>query len=225
MGAPWKERLLGIPHEPFPEPKKILVAVISHRGGFEKRRIVRETWMTIVDPSITVKFFVGDYEGDEPDVVSLDCDDSYVGFLDKVREIVRWAIANGYDFMWKIDDDVQLHPASFLSTQIGHVRPTVYKGWFYGLNVHAMAAVAAAAVPPVMFEEKWIGDISMDNRVPVVVFFEEGGQFFKEIKTDERAPYVGQGRPPSTFQAYNMPWQEYEPLAKARFEHIKTLGG
>jgi hypothetical protein len=213
QGKGWKERLPDIEPEPFDPPKRILVAVLSHRGGYEKRRIIRETWMSFVASPITARFFVGDYEGDEQDVVNLKaCADAHRDIPEKIQTIVRWAIANGYDFMWKVDDDVQLLPASFMETQVGHVRPYLYKGFFYGLNVHAMEAVAQAALPVGNWDEKWIGDISMAHAVPVVIF-KDSGRFFNELRCDIVLNS-------ETGQSGGLSVQDYEPVAKSRWKQI-----
>lgn len=50
------------------------------------------------------------------DTIELDCDDSYQGLPDKIRAIIRWAYAHGYDFMLKCDDDVILNPELLLNS-------------------------------------------------------------------------------------------------------------
>jgi hypothetical protein len=96
---------------------KTLMAIISHAGS-GMRPTIRETWVPQVPKDkADVMFFVGrDYIGNEADVVKLDCNDSYQGLIEKVREVSRWAYSNGYDFFMKIDDDVVVLPEKLFNS-------------------------------------------------------------------------------------------------------------
>lgn len=97
---------------------KTLIAVVTarHRGLW--REAIRSTWLPFVPQGkADVRFFMG--RGDalplQPDEVTLECEDSYMGLPDKIREITRWSLAQDYDFMLKCDDDVVLVPDKLLA--------------------------------------------------------------------------------------------------------------
>ncbi len=47
--------------------------------------------------------------------VFLDCPDGYGERKEKMLAIFRWAFEHGYDYVWKIDDDVYLRPERLLT--------------------------------------------------------------------------------------------------------------
>lgn len=79
----------------------------------ERQKAVRETWAKHVTDPATFKFFVGrTHEGPVPeDTVKLDCGDGYLDLPEKIRLISRYALDNGYDVMFKCDDDTFIYPA------------------------------------------------------------------------------------------------------------------
>lgn len=92
---------------------KYLIAIVNARTRQNTwAKAVRETWLPLVPrDKADAFFFVGrGSEGETfpEDTVVLDCDDSYMGLPDKIREIVRWAYEHGYDYVLKCDDDVVL---------------------------------------------------------------------------------------------------------------------
>lgn len=74
----------------------------------------RETWVRDADALIDVRFFYGglpsnrpiDEHGDE--IFLTASDDSYLGRPSKIRGMCRWALAAGYDWTLKTDDDVYI---------------------------------------------------------------------------------------------------------------------
>lgn len=78
----------------------------------ERQTAVRETWAKHVAPA-TFKFFVGrTWEGPLPDdMIKLDCDDDYLeGLQRKIQLIGQYALDNGYDIVFKCDDDTFVYP-------------------------------------------------------------------------------------------------------------------
>jgi hypothetical protein len=75
------------------------------------------------DANITdLKFFLGRSENvDQPQrkpcffEVFLDCPDGYGERKEKMLAIFKWAFEHGYDYVWKIDDDVYLRPERLLT--------------------------------------------------------------------------------------------------------------
>ena len=138
----------------------ILCAIISHAKS-TRRNTLRKTWVSLVPPGVDVKFFVGHQEGElEDGVINLHCCDNHEGIPDKVREICRWALRHGYEFMWKVDDDVQLKPSKLLEITdpfyavILHtcIYPFI-SGFLYGFNRPCMEVLSASDIPH--YENGW----------------------------------------------------------------------
>jgi hypothetical protein len=104
-----------------------------------------------------------------PDVVALDCDDSYMGLPEKIRAMARWAVEHEYDFALKSDDDTVLRPAAILASGYekheysGKAnRPpqpyTVPFGFNYWLSKKCLKIISEAELP--VFgdndDEKWV---------------------------------------------------------------------
>lgn len=80
---------------------------------------MRTTWLPLFPKDrADVLFFVGRGETvvTSPDVIELDCDDSYMGLPDKIRSIMRWADKQNYAHTLKLDDDVVVDPHAMLSS-------------------------------------------------------------------------------------------------------------
>lgn len=141
---------------------KFLIAIVSAHTREEHAEAVRSTWVPKV-VGADVKFFRGRGALREPkdDEVFLDCDDSYQGLPNKVQEIIRWALARGYDFVLKIDDDVVVSPFKMLASgfwqhdfvgckDVMGVKPGEINtpwGFCYWLSRKAMELVAVAPIP------------------------------------------------------------------------------
>lgn len=158
--------------------KKTLIAVVSAKHRKPWRDAIRNTWLALVPKDkADVVFFVGRGEPISEAVVELDCDDSYRGLPEKIREITRWASSQGYDFMLKCDDDTVLHPEKILACGYEqHLfsgklnrHPTkedpfaITVGFNYWLARPCMDIVAKAELPPELEpgltdndDEKWI---------------------------------------------------------------------
>lgn len=152
---------------------KILIAVVNARSRKVWADAIRSTWFSLFPKDkADVLFFVGRGEGEvSADTVVLDCDDSYMGLPDKVREIIRWAYAHGYDFVMKCDDDVVLNPKMLLDSEfrrfdyIGRANrmPTkdnpfwVPMGFNYWLSRRSMQCIIDAPLPTEgNDDEKWV---------------------------------------------------------------------
>lgn len=144
--------------------KKILCAIISHAKS-TRRETIRNTWLPLVPPEVDVKFFVGAQEGElEDDVINLHCCDHHEGIPDKIREICRWAREREYEFMWKVDDDVQLVPnrlvrisSPFTAVILpGAIYPSI-SGFLYGFNREGIEVLSASDTPYYP-DEYWVAD-------------------------------------------------------------------
>jgi len=141
---------------------KALIAVVTCAPHVLHRNVIRETWMPLVKGA-DVKFFFG-HTATQGDEVQVDCDDSYEGLPSKVRSIVRWSLDNGYDYMFKCDDDVVLKPEKVLHSTsadfIGHKNDSrqypIPFGFLYGMSKRAMQLVAEEPLPSNNNDEAWV---------------------------------------------------------------------
>ena len=138
-----------------------------HISGDNPRiQAVRETWAQDIKafPNVTLKFFYGKGAERPPldDEVFLDCPDDYEHLPHKTIAIVRYAQQNGYDWLFKADDDsyiwvdrlVQELDGSF--DYAGYLNGHVCSGGTgYWLSKRAMAAVQDA--PSEWAEDVWVG--------------------------------------------------------------------
>ena len=149
---------------------KTLIAIVHCRTRQTYMDAIRSTWLPLVPSDrADTKFFVGRGEHrDYPeDVVELDCGDGYESLPEKVRAIARWSLANGYEYTFKLDDDVVLLPNKFLASGyeshdfVGHRNsskedPVPPYGFCYGLSKRSMQIVAEATLPRDNFDEGWV---------------------------------------------------------------------
>lgn len=154
---------------------KILIAVVTCRTRRDWADLARSTWAK-APQDVDVRFFVGRGEPIETlnDEIYLECDDSYQGLPDKVREIVRWAIAHDYDYVLKCDDDVVLNIPKLLRSSFtgfdftGHEcapkNQTPY-GFNYWLSNKAMNIVANDVLPSDNNDEAWVSRAMSRNGI------------------------------------------------------------
>ena len=94
----------------------------------------RATWIRDAKAAgIDVKFFYGRGATHEPlsDEVFLDADDSYDGLIEKVTAMFRWALAQDYDFIMKVDVDSYVNIKNLLDSDF---RDWDYTGRGWGLG-------------------------------------------------------------------------------------------
>lgn len=90
------------------EPKKkLLLAVICCHHRAHHTNAIREYWVPDIGNKFDYRFFYGrgSHEPIQADEVILDTDDAYKGLAEKVQAAIQWALANGYEAFFKIDDD------------------------------------------------------------------------------------------------------------------------
>lgn len=118
---------------------KILISICSCHAYSDRRGAVRDTWLKQLKGA-DYRFFVGRSEERNaalsPDVVELDCDDSYAGLSEKVRAIFRWSADRGYDFTHKCDDDTYERPDRLLSSGFERYQ---YSGFVEDRDIHLRA--------------------------------------------------------------------------------------
>lgn len=155
---------------------KVLVAIINCHPLRIRQEVIRETWLSsIVAAGFDYKFFLGRAPiGSQPgaDEVFLNVDDSYRGLPEKIKAVCAWALAHGYEFMFRCDDDVyvqgeRLRNSNFahLGDYIGRKRgpsgnwPAPYcSGFSYWLSAKAMHVLANAAITSDVAEDRHAGN-------------------------------------------------------------------
>ena len=131
---------------------KILVAVTGCEARKERMEAQRSTWAKDFGGLADVRFFLARQERAAlPDEVFIDAPDTYEGLPSKSREVSRWAIQEGYDYLLKTDDDSVIFAKRFSVPKPG----VDYSGWVhrpieenwcsglaYWLSARAMAVIA-----------------------------------------------------------------------------------
>jgi hypothetical protein len=150
---------------------------------------IRDSWLK--DVTGDYKFFYG--RGDEAlrksDTVFLNAPDDYLHSAEKLKALVQWALANGYDKLVKIDDDMYVYydrlmanvpTEDYVGSSTGPVRtPTgvnpgnaewwkktaIYcSGCTYWLSKKAMEVLATAPAG-CWAEDRWCGETLFRNKI------------------------------------------------------------
>lgn len=141
-----------------------LIAVVTCHSRREWADAARRTWAPVCQRDVDVMFFAG-RNVELAHTVSLDCDDSYQGLPDKVREIMRFAYRHQYDHILKCDDDVVIDQKGLLSSGfelwdfVGHEsspKSSVPYGFNYWLSRRAIEIVAQEPLPTNNNDEAWV---------------------------------------------------------------------
>lgn len=154
---------------------KILIAITSCHPFRERADAVRETWgAEVPHEAADIRYFLGKGETQRPDEITLDCPDGYHYLSQKTQLIRRWALEHGYDYLWKVDDDVYLRPERLLAAfakvspdYVGRLRgcsgslPGPYcSGFTYGLSRKALELLAPLEwqANEDFSEDRWTGN-------------------------------------------------------------------
>ena len=78
------------------------ISGLQHNGANQRRLAVADTWWKDLGAyhNVTGKFFTG---------AELGCSDKFVDLPEKNRRMCRWAVDNGFDRMFRCDDDTFVH--------------------------------------------------------------------------------------------------------------------
>jgi Galactosyltransferase len=107
---------------------KILIAIPSCHALRNCEQTIRETWGKDLPTSVDLRFFLGQPVGNpQADEIFLDCGDSLAALTIKCVAMFRWALAQGYDYVWKVDLDTFVRPQQL---------PTGQYDWIGGQNSH-----------------------------------------------------------------------------------------
>lgn len=103
---------------------KVLISILSCHSLRYCEQSLRDTWIPEIPSGIDYKFFLGRREGIDDsslilldnDEVKLDVDDSFEGITKKTVATQRWALENGYDYMYKCDLDTLVRPTLLINS-------------------------------------------------------------------------------------------------------------
>ncbi len=144
-----------------------LIAVVTCASRKEWADAARRTWAPACQRKVDVVFFVG-RNVELAHTISLDCDDSYQGLPDKVREITRYATVRDYEHVLKCDDDVVIDTHGLLNSGyekwdfVGHEsspKSSVPYGFNYWMSKRAAEIVAGAQLPTNNNDEAWVTNV------------------------------------------------------------------
>jgi hypothetical protein len=144
-----------------------------HISGPNPRiQAVRDTWFKDIEPfahHVEAKFFYGAGSAiDSPDSVVLPVPDDYEHLPHKTQAICRWALQNGFDYVFKCDDDTAVYVQRLVLESLMHPcmdyagflhNETCTGGPGYFLSKRAMRAVAQAGTPDIWAEDVWVSTI------------------------------------------------------------------
>ncbi len=145
----------------------VLMAVMTCAKFQSRADAQRATWVPFVKGADVV-FFVGTEQS--PGAVTLDVPDDYWHLPHKVQAMCTWALARGYKHLFKIDDDVYVHPGRLLRSDYQHDYvgpergpsggfPAPYSsGFAYWLSRRSMQLVADAEIDDPA-EDRWVGNV------------------------------------------------------------------
>lgn len=174
---------------------KTLIAIVTcHAPRYvDRANAQRETWAPGDGENYDVRFFLGrlpfsdhslckswnEHTKNRPGEVWLDVDDSYAGLPAKVRAVCAWALANGYEALFKTDDDTYIIPELLLKAcevprfdYVGNVRcatggyPAPYaSGFSYWLSTRAMQVISTAELTADASEDRWVGNVLAKHEI------------------------------------------------------------
>lgn len=152
-------------------------------------KTIRETWLTQLPEGVDYKFFYGNKLRPENrrnvkpvvlrdplvDEIFLDCEDNYTANPAKMKRICQWALAHGYDYILRCDDDTFIYPDRLLvndrpkwegKSYAGASASNFHPGGCMFLDRRMMELVISSAVSTYA-DDVWIGKVAMDNRIPM----------------------------------------------------------
>lgn len=145
----------------------------------------RTTWLRELPEGVDYKFFYGSVlrqsnerrtkpvqpQLREPltDEVFLPCGDNYTQNSHKLKEICRWAIAHGYEYILRVDDDTFVYPDRLLKSDwVGHdysgPGTELHPGGCLFLSRHAMEIIVKNPVTNYA-DDIWIAGLLKDSGV------------------------------------------------------------
>ena len=133
---------------------KRIVGVVSCHALRHYEDDIRSTWAQEIPPDVSLKFFLGrPMVVPSTDEVLLDVSDKWEGITQKCVEMYRWALEQGFTYLWKCDLDTFVRPQQLLGSGLetfdwvgGQNDWFASGGAGYGLSKRAMEYVASHPV-------------------------------------------------------------------------------
>ncbi len=175
---------------------RVLIGVTTcHARQFVPRaQSQRDTWVLDATGLADVLFFSGDrhiakegyHRFSQPDgwrngdEVFLDCGDGYLERPGKIKAMCQWALAQGYDRVFKTDDDVYIdvpglleaeyHGAEYIGRPVESKQSSRHmfaSGFGYWLGQWAMRVIAEDPAPDGL-EDQWVGKTLADAGITLL---------------------------------------------------------
>jgi len=143
---------------------RALIAVFCCHKYRSWEQTIRDTWAK--NAPCDVKFFLGNPASDAaPDEVFVNADDSQEGRTAKLVEVYRWALANGYDYVFRCDPDTFVRPAQLLKCgfeqhdYVGGLNSVFASGGSgFWLSKPAMQIVTAEPIPQMSADDVYVAE-------------------------------------------------------------------
>jgi hypothetical protein len=144
---------------------KVLIAVFCCHKYRAWEQTIRDTWAK--DSSVDVKFFLGNPVETVPaiDEVFVNADDTQAGRTNKLVEVYRWALAHGYDYVFRCDPDTFVRPALLLDCgferhdYMGALNSVFASGGSgFWLSKRAMQIVTTEPIAPDSADDVYVAD-------------------------------------------------------------------
>jgi len=164
---------------PHYDPKNTPYGSDIHISGANPRvAAIRDTWWKDVaafSPFVEARFFYGAPHNRAPlaDEVFLDVPDDYEHLPNKTQAICKWALENGFDYVFKCDDDTAVYVERLVLEVMlnrfdyaGLMHENVCTGGpGYFLSKRAMRHVATAGKPDFWAEDVWVCHVLTRNNI------------------------------------------------------------
>lgn len=144
----------------------------------ERLQAVRETWW----PELTSDkkfFFGGGTREPREDEIILPCPDSFRFHCQKNQEMFRWAVRNGYDWVFRCDDDTYVRTDKLVVPKsgdqigwgpwLGRGNNYITGGAGFWLSRAALALIVKAPLTKTHEDDLWIGrDVLANSGVRII---------------------------------------------------------
>jgi len=112
---------------------KLLIAIVSCERDRWQHTAIRETWAANLNGLADYKFFLGKGAVAD-DEVSLECDDSYYGLMDKALLAFDWALSAGYTHIMHVGRDTYVHVPKLWAAALWEIHYAGNGGGSHGWN-------------------------------------------------------------------------------------------
>jgi hypothetical protein len=152
----------------------VLIAVLSCHTLRHYEQSIRETWAQELPHEADLRFFIGKPQSGirVVDEIFLNCPDEFSGITEKTVALYKWALDQGYDFVWKVDLDTLVRPKLLLNSGLeqydwvgGQNSFFASGGAGYGLSKRSMEYVVEAGGAPGFEEDVHIAHILLRHGI------------------------------------------------------------